>query len=79
MSKLTAIGLLKAKLQRSLADSTSSDDFNEALSDCAYACELGVTALEQHMEKWLNGPYNYEYCQGIKFVEEKWNAITGMF
>lgn len=70
---------LKEILQKSLSESTESDCYQEALSDCAYACDLGVTALEQHMEKWLDGPYDYEYCKGIKFVEDNWHQITGMF
>ena len=70
---------LKERLQTVLDESTESDCYQEAISDCAYACNLSVTALEQHMEKWLNGPYNYEYCKGIRFVENEWHKITGMF
>lgn len=76
---MNPLDLLKTQLQNALNESTESIDFNEALYDCSYACNLSVTALEQHMEKWLNGPYNYEYCRGIKFVEDKWHQITGMF
>jgi hypothetical protein len=76
---MNPLDLLKTQLQNALNESTESIDFNEALHDCSYACNLSVTALEQHMERWLNGPYNYEYCRGIKFVEDKWHQITGMF
>lgn len=76
---MNPLDLLKTQLQNALNESTESIDFNEALHDCSYACNLSVTALEQHIERWLNGPYNYEYCRGIKFVEDKWHQITGMF
>ncbi len=72
--------ILKTQLKKALDENVDrSDCFKEALHDCCYACNCSTVALEEHMEKWLNGPYNYEYCQGIKFVEEKWHAITGMF
>lgn len=70
---------LKERLQLALNGYSESADYQEALHDCSYACNLSVTALEQHMEKWLDGPYNYEYCRGIKFVEDQWHQITGMF
>lgn len=74
-----SLNILKERLQLALNESTESDCYQEALHDCLYACNLSVTALEQHMEKWLDGPYNYEYCRGIKFVENELHKITGMF
>lgn len=76
---MNPLDILKLQLTEFLKDSKENEDFNEALHDCVYACNCSVTALEQHMQKWLNGPYNYEYCKGIKFVEDKWYQITGMF
>ena len=76
---MDALNILKQRLQEGLNESSESVDYQEALHDCSYACNLSVKALEQHMEKWLNGPYNYEYCKGIRFVEEQWHKITGMF
>ncbi|WP_391560668.1 hypothetical protein [Robertmurraya sp.] len=77
---MNPLDLLKTQLQNSLNESTESEDFNEALHDCSYACNLSVTALEQHIGMWPDkGDWDIEYCRGIKFVEDKWHQITGMF
>jgi len=76
---MTPLQSLKEILQEHLEvcqeRSDKSDDYKEALHDCIYSCALSETALEQHMKRWLNGPYNYEYCLGIKFVNDQWNII----
>ena len=71
---------LKERLQTVLNESTESEDFKEALHDCSYACDLGVTALEQHLDIWSTvSPVDSKYRKGIEFVEAEWHKITGMF
>lgn len=71
---------LKESLQTVLNESTESDCYQEALSDCVYACNLGVTALEEHISMWINTTWDdKEYIRGIAFVESEWHTITGMF
>jgi hypothetical protein len=71
---------LKDRLQTVLNESTEHKDFIEALEDCVYACNLGVTALEQHLDIWSTvSPVDSKYRKGIEFVESEWHQITGMF
>jgi len=72
--------MLKTVLQKALDESTEHKDFIEAVEDCAYACNLGVTALEQHLDIWSTVcPVDSKYRKGVQFVEEQWHKITGMF
>lgn len=72
---MTPLQSLKQILQEHLELCQESEDYKCALDDCIYSCYLSQLALEQHMERWLNGPYNYKYCLGIKFVNDQWNII----
>lgn len=83
---MNPLDLLKTQLQNALNESTESEDFNDALSDAIYGCDLSIKALETWMMSWIAPNYleyiSYEqnqYIQGVKFVEDKWYQITGMF
>lgn len=77
--------ILKTQLEKALDDDNQFEGYHLALSDAIYACKLSVLALETWMNPWLDNedvePYStdYDYREGVKFVEEKWHAITGMF
>ena len=77
---LNPLQQLKERLQTVLNESTESDCYQEALSDCIYACNLSVTALEEHISMWINTTWDdKEYIRGIAFVEQERHKITGMF
>lgn len=77
---MNALNTLKEGLQKALNESTEHKDFIEALEDCVYSCDLGVTALEQHLDIWSTVcPVDSKYRKGIEFVESEWHKITGMF
>lgn len=82
---MNPLDLLKTQLQNALNESTESVDYKDALEDGVYSCGLGITALEEWVSIWINPLYcNFsvkeaEYQKGVKFVEDKWHQITGMF
>ncbi len=78
--------MLKTVLQKALNESTESIDFKSALEDATYSCTLdSVAALEQWVAIWtqtdshLMTESEIQYQKGVKFVEDKWYQITGMF
>lgn len=83
---MTALITLQAQLESILNQEGLSEDFKEAVSDGIYAGRLGQTALEQWMNSWIN-PTSLDYFsedekayrEGVRFVEQQWEAITGMF
>lgn len=83
---MNPLDLLKTQLQSALNESTETIDFKSALEDATYSCTLdSVTALEQWVDIWtqtdshLMTESEIQYQHGVKFVEEQWHKITGMF
>lgn len=83
---MNPLDLLKTQLQNALNESTETIDFKSALEDATYSCTLdSVTALEQWVAIWtqtdshLMTESEIQYQHGVKFVEDKWHQITGMF
>lgn len=85
---MTALNTLKVQLQHTLnaPNSSLSDGVREAVADAIYSCELGSwVALNNWINSWVetsdvNGAeFSKEYQQGVRFVEQQWEAITGMF
>lgn len=78
--------ILKNHLEKSLDETSETEDFKESLRDAINACNLNsVAALEQWLSVWTETDSHVlteneiEYQQGVQFVEEKWHTITGMF
>lgn len=80
--------ILKTQLEKALDEINETEDFKEALRDAINACNLNsVAALEEWLFSWtgeenpttIYGESDYQYLRGVFSVEEKWNAITGMF
>lgn len=86
-NQMNPLDLLKTQLQNALNDSSANADFREALGDGLYACSLGEAALDVLVFNWSNEQLDLEglsesdinYQKGVKFVEDKWHQITGMF
>lgn len=82
---MNPLDLLKTQLQNALNESTESEDYKNALEDGVYSCQFETqTALIQWINNWtkdftLEYDFDLEYRRGIKFVEDKWHQITGMF
>ena len=83
---MNPLDILKSQLTDFLKDNKESEDFNEAIEEAIYACNLNsVVALEQWIANWIEvaddfmSDSEYEYSQGVWAVEEQWNKITGMF
>lgn len=78
-----ALEILKIQLEKSLDETSETEDFKDSLRDAINACNLNsVAALEEWTNSWTEDPdpeFEKEYQQGVQFVEEKWHAITGMF
>lgn len=80
------LDILKSQLTDFLDKSNQGEHFNEALEDGVYACNLNsVKALEQWIASWVDtgeptdAYWEKDYMQGVAFVEDQWNKITGMF
>lgn len=87
-TKMTALNTLKLQLQHTLNTPSSdlSEGVREAVADAIYSCELGSwVALNNWINSWVEASDIYvadkdkEYQQGVRFVEQQWEAITGMF
>jgi hypothetical protein len=84
---MNSLVLLKERLQTVLNGSTESESFKDAISEGLYACDLSVIGLEQWIAHWIewksedvvNRNDDHDYLEGVKFVEEQWHKITGMF
>lgn len=83
---MTALNTLKALLESILNQEGLSEDFKEAVSDGIYACQLGsFVALNNWINSWVEtsdahvAEKDKEYQQGVRFVEQQWEAVTGMF
>lgn len=83
---MTALITLQAQLEPILNQDGFSEDFKEAISDGIYACQLGsFVALNNWINSWVEtsdvhvAEKDKEYQQGVRFVEQQWEAITGMF
>jgi hypothetical protein len=78
--QIPPLTLLGTELEAILNDHKESEDFLCAIDDCLYATNLGVTALEEHINMWTATTWDdKEYIRGITFVEQQWHQITGMF
>jgi hypothetical protein len=82
------LDILKSQLTDFLDKSDQGEDFNDAVEDGIYACNLNsVKALEQWINPWVSiveedyAPDDKarDYLNGVAFVEDQWNKITGMF
>jgi tripartite-type tricarboxylate transporter receptor subunit TctC len=82
---MNPLDLLKTQLQNALSESTESEDFADALKDGIYSCDWETeAALVQWIESWSQHIVEITRCEkdyqkGVKFVEDKWHQITGMF
>lgn len=85
---MTALNTLKAQLQPFVNKEGLDENFKAAISDGIYACELGSwQALNQWIVSWTEiDPMNFQYMdedkhylEGVRFVEQQWEAVTGMF
>ncbi len=85
---MNPLQVLKESLQKSLNESTESEDYKLAIEDGVYATKLSVAGLETWLSTWngsqdvdylYSGEFSKEYQQGVAFVEEQWHQITGMF
>lgn len=72
---------IKTIIEEKLSKNDESVSFNDALSDCAYACSLGNSALEGHIKAWLTeraalcaSLSDAEYVRGIEWVQ---NLLDG--
>lgn len=83
------LDILKSQLTDFLDKSDQEWDFNQALKDGLYACEMGsFQALNEWISIWVGIHHrdleglteqDLKYMKGVAFVEEQWNKITGMF
>lgn len=83
------LDILKSQLTDFLDKSDQEEDFNDAVEDGIYACSLGsFQALTEWISIWIGNHYmgfdgyseqDLKYMQGVAFVEEQWNKVTGMF
>lgn len=85
---MTALTTLQTQLESILNQEGLSEDFKEALRDAINACNLGSwQALNQWISHWVgwqtdnvvNRNDDYDYIQGVRFVEQQWEKVTGMF
>lgn len=83
---MTALITLKSQLEHFVNQEDLSEDFKAAISDGIYATTLSQVALEQWIGLWMSPrsiecttEVDIEYCKGVRFVEEQWEEITGMF
>lgn len=81
------LDILKSQLTDFLDKSDQGEDFNQAVEDGIYACGLGsFQALNEWISIWIHHQnlaneteQDLKYMQGVAFVEDQWNKITGMF
>lgn len=81
---MTALTMLQTQLESVLNQEGLSEDFKEAIEDGIYSCKLGsFVALNNWINSWVDEGHvaenDKEYQQGVRFVEQQWEAITGMF
>lgn len=81
---MTALTTLQTQLQSILNQEGLSEDFKEAVFHGIYACQLGsAEGLNGWILSWVDAEdvaeEDKEYQEGVRFVEQQWEAITGMF